>query len=948
MSFARPSAVLATAALLLTGAAVPAAVAAGPVAVSEHVAAQPAYDVASSADGTVFVTTGGEVRLVRAPVAPGSPEVSLGTRGAFPGVHPGQEVSIVAGRVAIPELTTATGLATSVRWCLVDDCPTTSTLAVPAGWRYLGNAGDAAVVHRSTDNRVGLVAWTGGTVTSVVLAADFRPLGAYADATGIALWSPTHAAYVARPSMTVTVLAGHRAYLTPTTVAFLRTVVVDPAHDGYSVMRVPRATPGSAPVAEATLPAHPGDEPVRLVATDDAAAWTVPLLNQYDSDSHAPQVGSLYTVAAGGPVESGFVEWDAVAPLAGGPSFVVHRGRDDDRGFYAVVPGTTTATVVHRLPDIGATVGSISVSEDRVAFADDSAPGGAAYVRDVSGGTPGDETLVREMADHVALSAAFVAVNKNGPEVAGPGYDGVYAGRLGDRLYRRLGQGVPTLSGFRLLSQSPTSVERTRMDNVFERDYWRSNVVGTVFGNLYYVADRNGTVQQRDLVTGAVRTVRTGTCGGDCGADRSAWQLSAWGDQLVYALDLGAHGRVAALWDASTGVTTPLDALDAGWTRLTYRDGLLLVHRAGDGVRLHDLTDDASALVDATGDLPPGNGLGTSIVAWRSADGQAVARPIAELLPAYDATPVHLNAITHVGAGPNLPDHHDVFWPAELFVSDDGVPWELTIRSGSASGPVVRTMTGTSDNGTIDVEWDGDDDGGDPVPQGYYAWTIASPAGDRSGTLYVTLATPPTPTLNTPVLTSDASATDTFTITWDGAPDGYHYRLDGPAGTVVTTAESRTYTGRGPGTFRFALYVEDPGGRRSLPAEGVTVTPYDDARGTIAGSWPRVHDDRHWLGSQRRTTTAGSTFTFSMRGDGVWIVGPRGPAYGRYRVTVGSASYTYDAYSPTVKFRQVLFKLGGLSYDRRTVKVTALSTPGRTRLGIDAYGVRLPVDYWMR
>lgn len=941
-------------AALLAGLAVvpPAHAVAGRTQVStDRDAARPVYDISSDDSGTVFVTDGGQVRLARAPMTPASDEVDLGTRGPGDARLPAWEVSIQDGRVAIPVLPEKESYATRVRWCLVADCPATSTLTVPSGYRYVGNAGDVAVVHDKERNVLGLLPWSGGAMTTKALGTFPAPLGAFGDATGIALWHGTKAAYLARPSLALTTLPGRRAVLSESYVWFSS---LGASGDTYSVHRVPRATPGAAPQTVAT--AQPGfqyEEPIRMAATDDEVAWSLPLMPVAQRRDNPPQVVSFRTLTVGEePVDAGVVEWSAFDAFEDRGTFLVHRSDETTgRGFYSVPTGTTAAVKVHELPAVPAVVRSVDVSHGRVAYVDDSRPGNAVHARDISGAVPGPETLVRPIGDDVALSGPFVATAKAGPHSVGAyAPDRAYGGRLGQPPSSIGGGGADRveLSGRRGVLRGPFATELT--DVVAARTDLRTGIAaGTVFGDYFYGADRNGGIARRDLVTGALRTVRAGTCGGHCNAPSGDWQLSAWGDEVVFAMDLGTAGRVTGLWDATTRETTALPMLDAGWDTVRYRDGLLLVWRAGHGVRLYDLDAGTSATVDPTGTLPEGNGLDDTYVAWVEADGDAVVQPITDFFPEHVSPPVHLNATVPVGFMP--PDRFPSTWQPEWIVSED-VAWELTLRAGTADGAVVRTLSGTSSRGEIDATWDGTDAEGDPQPTGWYHWTLTGAAPVKTGRVFLSRDPLPTPVLTAPALVSDVSTNGRFTISWtDVAPDYAQYWVwrgrdqMRPTAVALTDRTSLTLDAKDePYTYRFEVYVRDPAGRTSAPALATTVTPMDDTAGrALRGTWVRRYDSRLWRGSQIRSNTPGSKWAFTARGDGVWLVGTKGPGYGRYRVTVdGTRSWTYDAYAPATRYRQVLFRLR-LTDAVHTVVIEPLATSGRTLVGIDGFAMRVPL-----
>ena len=308
---------------------------------------------------------------------------------------------------------------------------------------------------------------------------------------------------------------------------------------------------------------------------------------------------------------------------------------------------------------------------------------------------------------------------------------------------------------------------------------------------------------------------------------------------------------------------------------------------------------------------------------------------------AADGVPVYMSSEVPAGFGPGLP--RPMWQPTWSFSAD--APWTLTLRQGSSAGTVVRTLTGTSELGEIAPTWDGTGDAAVAAPHGSYHWTLSGSMATRTGTVFLSRVTPPKPSLTAPVLVSDVSTTLRYPVSWSGAPPAAHYVVErsyfGTSFVPVASTTKRGFvaTGESHGTQRWRVRVVDPAGRTGpWSAVRTTVTPFDDTLATTFKPhlWVRSYDGRHWRGSQQRTSGLYDSMNLNVRGDGIWLVGPKGPAYGRFRVTVDyERTYLVDQYAPENRFRQVLFKLGGLTDEWHEVTIDPVATPGRQRVGID-------------
>lgn len=921
---------LVTAGLLAAPAAfAPATAATGPVPLHDHLAAQPTYitSVSSSAAGTVFVGFGGRVNLLRAPITAETVRADLGPAGPqLAGLRP--RAAINGTRVTIPRSPDGSTLPTSVDWCLVDTCPEFTTFPVPEGYAYLGDGGDVAILRDAATNTLGLAPWAGGELQAVGLG-DLPPAYlATGDATGVLLTQQGKVTYVERPSLALTTFAAAAGALTPTSVVWSQGAGTE-----WVLRRVPRATPA----AEPTVVATPTSRTNSLVANDAGAAW-------FDSN------GRYYSLAYGSaPVSVPTAQAWFVAPYGDGVSFVAQHGD----GIYATPAGSTTRTFLTTLRPPAIT-SLASLAHGRAAFVDDSRYPSAAYVRRVDG------QPVAEL--EIAPGGGPTGVAISGPHVAWTyvpdtdGTVGTYFGRLGGKVSvgNRFPGGAgtrPVVSGHRLLLTG--GARSTLVDTRTSAATDLGSVVATLFGDLLVTADNDGRVVRRNLATGAVDVVRAATPCASCALDKLTSRVSAWGGDVLYALELGGSNRLTGLW--SGGTTKPLPMLAGGWSDATYYDGLLLAQRGFDtGVDLYDLRSGGHVVVDAEGAMLPGRSLDGTTVAWASSAlrGRAVVRPLAELVPGHVPTPKYLSSEQPAGFGPGLPAET---WRPRWYVSEP-TAWQLELRRGSATGTLVRTLTGSNHNGEVVPIWDGRTAGGALAPHGTYAWRITTAAGTRGGSVFLSRVAPPAPKVTAPVLASDASADGTFRVSWSGAPAGMRYVLhrsvDGGyfRPLTTTTKTSTTFTGRPGHTYRIRVAVVDKAGRVGPGASRSTVAPHDDtAGGGLAPShWTSRADGRLWRGSHSRSTTAYDRYSISVRGSAVWLVGTRGPAYGRFRVYVdGRDMGTYDAYSATQKYRQVLFRMAGLLPDYyHSVEVEVLPTPGRTLVSVDGVGARRSMASW--
>ena len=237
------------------------------------------------------------------------------------------------------------------------------------------------------------------------------------------------------------------------------------------------------------------------------------------------------------------------------------------------------------------------------------------------------------------------------------------------------------------------------------------------------------------------------------------------------------------------------------------------------------------------------------------------------------------------------------------------------------------------------------------------AWTIAVRASDAAGNWStwrygrVTVdAIAPTMTSLRSSMTVVRSVNSRFTASW-AATDNigvthYQWRRRGrPNGTpsIGTTVSTRSGTFLwGAGTWELEVRARDAVGNWSAWRMVTVLVPRDDrqfsfsagtTRRTHAAAYRRTLTTTNVMGAQMVVTTAD--------GNGFFLVGRVGPAYGRLRVTVDGESWMVDtAYYRGVRAtsyhdRVLLFSMR-FAPGPHTVTITNLATTHRPTIAIDS------------
>jgi beta propeller repeat protein len=218
----------------------------------------------------------------------------------------------------------------------------------------------------------------------------------------------------------------------------------------------------------------------------------------------------------------------------------------------------------------------------------------------------------------------------------------------------------------------------------------------------------------------------------------------------------------------------------------------------------------------------------------------------------------------------------------------------------------------------------------------------------------------PTATLSAPAISTTASKTLSFKVSWSGndgadpksgiAAYDVEYKV-GPKGTwqtwkTNTTAKSADFKLAKAGkTYYFRALAKDKAGNESAwSTVKKTIVPYDNnsliASRSGFGSTAKSLSSGFYLGTTRYSTKRGHKITYKFTGKSVALIGPKASSRAKAKVYInGNYVKTIDAYSSTLKHRQVLFSKTWSKSGTRTITIENLGTAGRTRFDVDGLGV---------
>jgi sugar lactone lactonase YvrE len=218
----------------------------------------------------------------------------------------------------------------------------------------------------------------------------------------------------------------------------------------------------------------------------------------------------------------------------------------------------------------------------------------------------------------------------------------------------------------------------------------------------------------------------------------------------------------------------------------------------------------------------------------------------------------------------------------------------------------------------------------------------------------------PTGSVSAPAISTNVSKTTTFKVSWtasDAAPSSgiasYHIqRRIGPGGTwgdwrKDVTAKSAEFTGKPGQNYYFRIQAKDGAGNVSASWSPVkrVIVPFDNdssitSRSGFGSTITGNLASDFYLGTSRYSTKAGHKITYKFTGNRVALVGPKSAKRSKAKIYInGKYMKTIDAYSSTLKHRQVLYSKTWAASATRTITIENLGTSGRTRFDVDGLAV---------
>ncbi len=236
------------------------------------------------------------------------------------------------------------------------------------------------------------------------------------------------------------------------------------------------------------------------------------------------------------------------------------------------------------------------------------------------------------------------------------------------------------------------------------------------------------------------------------------------------------------------------------------------------------------------------------------------------------------------------------------------------------------------------------------------SWTIAVRASDaagnwstwRYGRVSVDAVVPTMTSLRTS-MTVIRSVDGRFTASW-AATDNigiarYQWRTrQRPDGTssALTTLTTRSGTFRlGVGTWELDVRARDAVGNWSGWRSVRVIVPRDDRAFSFSAGTTRRTSSVAYRGTLTTTSVKDAEISLTTAdGDGFFLVGRSGPAYGRLQVTVDGVSTIvdtgfYQGQRATAYHDRVLLISTRFTAGAHTVTITNLATPGRPTIAID-------------
>ena len=170
--------------------------------------------------------------------------------------------------------------------------------------------------------------------------------------------------------------------------------------------------------------------------------------------------------------------------------------------------------------------------------------------------------------------------------------------------------------------------------------------------------------------------------------------------------------------------------------------------------------------------------------------------------------------------------------------------------------------------------------------------------------------------------------------------------LDGAAFAVVATAlttPSLATSVAGGHSYRFEVRARDKAGNISGWVAGPTFQPslVQQTLTTLtwAGAWTTVSNAAYSGGSERTTTAANASVSYTFTGRAIAVLASRDPTSGQFKVVIdGAYVVTTETMASSHVDRAVVFSRT-LTYGTHTIKLIAVGTAGRPTVAIDAFEV---------
>jgi hypothetical protein len=218
----------------------------------------------------------------------------------------------------------------------------------------------------------------------------------------------------------------------------------------------------------------------------------------------------------------------------------------------------------------------------------------------------------------------------------------------------------------------------------------------------------------------------------------------------------------------------------------------------------------------------------------------------------------------------------------------------------------------------------------------------------------------PTTAVSAPGISTSASDTKSFTVSWGavGAPTDYVVQyatrrknasgdwVNGPWllwKSVSAATQSGKFTGSPGKTYLFRAKAKYAGGATSDYSEIATsVVPYDDrsSRLTFSPGWTTSTPGGRFLGTLTGATAAGMAMSIETPARAFTLIGDECPSCGQFKVLIdGHLVTTVDTQRNSTATRRALFTKEFSATKKHTLRIVTKGTTGHPKVAIDAVAV---------